>query len=642
MKNKLWGRQVAKVFAGIFFVIPGILKAQSVDELRKQYPDEKAVFLNKTIEYTITLKNGQPNVESHEIQQITYLSSIAATFMGQFSFSHSSFKKVLKYQAYTQTPDKKKLKVTDFKTTTSTESSVFYDDFKTTAFNFPGVEQGATGSLDVSYQDTDPHMLTPFYFSSWIPVINSALKLTVAKNINVRYRLLGADTSHIVVNVENSHGNKVYTFMYKNCPDDKRYADAPSFQWYEPHVVFYIDSYKDGDKPVSYLSNAADLYRLSYGYIKNINNTVGPELKHVVDSLTSSLPQPEAKARAIYHWVQQNIKYVAFEDGMEGLVPRDAGLVCSRRFGDCKDMASILTEMLNATGIPAYFVWIGTRDLPYKFSDLPLPLVSNHMICAAKLNDKFVFLDGTDPTCIFGRPSAGIQDKEAMIAINDNDYKIVTVPAVEKSANLLTDTTWLELTDKGLKGRIKENLDGYFATDMYGKLMYTNNKSIHDEMKDEFSRGSNTFQLDTFAVERQPTTDKITLLANFTLPNYAKKIAGDYYLNLNLFKFYVDDQIDYPKRTMPIKFEFKFVKKYVTMLKVPDGYKVSYLPQGKSFHNNIWGFDLEYQQKGNYIIFTQQFDNNDLILTTDKFQSWNKVLEYLYPLYKESISLSKI
>ena len=103
---------------------------------------------------------------------------------------------------------------------------------------------------------------------------------------------------------------------------------------------------------------------------------------------------------------------------MGGFVPREAGLVCSRRFGDCKDMASILTEMNTAAGLTAYFTWIGTRDLPYKFTQVPLPLVSNHMICTIYLNGKYVFLDGTDPTCVFGLTPAGIQDKEAMISIS--------------------------------------------------------------------------------------------------------------------------------------------------------------------------------------------------------------------------------
>ena len=127
----------------------------------------------------------------------------------------------------------------------------------------------------------------------------------------------------------------------------------------------------------------------------------------------------EAKARNIYKWVQQNIKYVAFENGMEGFIPREANLVCSRRYGDCKDMASIMTAMLQHAGVTAYFVWIGTRSLPYEYSQVPLPIADNHMISAIKLDTSFIFLDGTDSHCVFGTPPEHIQGKDALIAITE-------------------------------------------------------------------------------------------------------------------------------------------------------------------------------------------------------------------------------
>jgi transglutaminase-like putative cysteine protease len=642
MKNRYWAKWAATLFVAVI-ACGAEVRAQNFDELRKQFPDEKAVLLNRSLDYTISLKDDAPKVQSHEIQQIAYLQNAATTFMSDFSFSHSDFQKLGAYQAYTRTPDGKKLKVTDFKTSSSKESFVFYDDFKNTTFNFPAVEPGAVGNLEVSWQNTEPHLLSPYYFSSYIPVVNSQLKVTVAAGINIKYHLMGLDTNQIKVQVENSHGGKIYTFLYNNCPADKRYPDAPEYGWFSPHVIFNIENYKNAQgQMVSYLANNDDLYRLSYSYIKPINNVVGAELKHLVDSLTAKTTTPEAKAKNIYNWVQHNIKYVAFEDGMEGFVPRDAGLVCSRRFGDCKDMASILTEMLNTAGVPAYFTWIGTRSLPYKFSEVPLPLVSNHMICTIKLGDKYIFLDGTDPTCVFGTPSDAIQDKEAMLSVSDKEYKIIKVPAVEKTANILCDTTWLELSANGIKGQIRQNLTGYFSSEIYGKLMYMNGRTTDESMKATFARGSNKFTLDNFHIDNQHDADNITLSANFSLPDYAKKIGNEYYLNLNLFKLFANEEIDFPRRKMPIEFSFKYIKKYVTMLKIPDGYKLSYLPQSKAFHNNIWGFNLQYQQKGNYVILTQEFDNNSLLLTADQFEPWNKVLENLSPMYKETLSLTKI
>ena len=640
MKNKLF-----LPFFSIFICFtsfPDILKAQSFELIRKQFPDEKAVMLNRTLEYNIDLKNGQPYVESHDLEQIEYLLGTATAFMGEYGFSHSDFQELVSYDAYTRTPDDKKLKVGEFKTSTDKESFVFYDDVKHTTFNFPSIEPGAIGNLQVSWHNKDPHLLSPFYFTDYMPVVNSELKVTVSKDISLKYLLMGLDTGYIAVTIESKHHNNIYTFKYKNCPADKRYADAPGFAWYSPHVVFYIENYKD-DKgnTVPYLSNADDLYRLNYSFIKTVNQTTGPELKRIVDSLTTNLTTPESRARNIYSWVQHNIKYVAFEDGMGGFIPRGAGLVCSRRFGDCKDMASILTEMMNAAGIPAYFTWIGTRDLPYKFSQTPLPLVSNHMICAIKLNGNFIFLDGTDPTCVFGMPSSMIQDKEAMIAISEKEYKILKVPVIDKSKNVLIDSTWLELTPNGIKGKIKRTVSGYLAMDIFEKLMYWDKKNMNEDVKNEFERGSNKFKLDTFYIDKRPATDRVSLFAGFTLPDYAKKIGNDYYLNLNLFKFFENEQIDYPQRKTPVEYNYEFIKKYVTLLKIPDGYKLSYLPQSKNYHNTVWGFDLQYEQKGNWVILTQEFDNENLVLTNDKFLLWNKVLENLFPLYKETLSLTK-
>jgi len=642
MKNKLvLHRALMLLMCAV--CVPKLLNAQTPGEISKQFSGEKAVLLNKILEYNIDMKNGQPYVESHSSEQIEFLNGNAAAYMGEYGFSHSDFQQLVAYEAYTRTAGDKKLKVSDFKTVDDKESFVFYDDVKETKFNFPSVEPGAVGNLEVSWLNKEPHMLAPFYFASYVPVINSELKVTVSDDVSLKYRLMGLDTGNITISIDEKHHSKIYTFQYKNCPAEKSYSDAPDFSWFSPQVIFYIDNYKDEKgNTVPYLSGEDGLYQLNYSYIKDINKQVTPELKHLVDSITAGLSSQESKARAIYGWVQQNIKYVAFEDGMGGFVPRDAGLVCSRRYGDCKDMASILTQMMNTAGVEAHFTWIGTRDLPYKFSDLALPLVSNHMICTIKLNGQYIFLDGTDPTCIFGTPSAGIQDKEAMVGISDKDYKIITVPVLEKEKNLISDTTWLELTPAGLKGTVNRQLTGYYAIDAYGELMYKNQKDLRDYFKDEFTRGSNEFQLDTFSFKKNKTTEKISLSAAFTLPGYSKKFGDDYYLNLNLFKFYQNGKLDDPERKVPVAYNFRSCRRYVTILNIPDGYKLTYLPKSQSYHNKVWGFDITYEQKGSQVIMTQEFNNDNMMLTSDQFALWNKAISNLLPLYRESLSLSKI
>lgn len=622
--------------------LPQLSFGQSTETVQKKFPGADVVVLNSNLNYKIKVQDGKPVVESKDLQQLLFLSSNAPAYMGRYSFSHSSFHKVLEYEAYTETPDNKKIKVTDFKTADNQRSSVFYDDVKETQFDFPGISTGSIGTLRTTVSHEDPHLLSPFYFSRRIPVVNSELTISFPKDMKIKYLLRGNDTTAITVNKESKRNENIYSFSVKNLPAENTYPDAPDNAWYAPHVVFYIENYKnEKGETVSYLSNLNDLFELDKSYIKNINKDVGSELQHVIDSLTGKVTSAEEKGRKIYGWVQQNIKYVAFEAGMEGFVPRDANLVCSRRFGDCKDMSSILTTMLNKAGVPAYYTWIGTRDIPYRYTEVPTTIVDNHMICTVKLNNDYIFLDGTDPFCVFGSPSSGIQGKEALVMLNDKEYKVLNVPVPSKEKNTLIDSTTLTINGKELLGTISINLKGYFAENMLGTLTYTDEKDWKERLKGNFTRGSNKFNLTSINVGSRSDKNSVRLTGDFILQDYAKKAGDEYFINLNLLKHFEHGEIDYPKRKIPVELPFLYTKKYVTVLNIPDGYSVSYLPGSKSFHNEVWGFYLKYEQKAKQVIVTLEFNNEHMLLYPDKFEGWNKVLQNLLPLYKESVSLSK-
>jgi hypothetical protein len=617
-------------------------KAQSLEEVQKKYPGEKAVILHHSLHYKIGLKDGQPQVQSDENHQILYLSAQSGAYLSKYEFVHSSFHELQQYAAYTRTADDKKIKVNDFKTTDSKSAGVFFDDVKETSFDFPAVAPGSVGTLDLSMLDKDPHLLSPFFFSRSIPVINAELKITFPKGMSIKYVIKGEKADKVNFTEESRHGEITYTFRINDWEAEKSYEDAPDSRWYTTHVIFYIEKYLDEKgQTVRYLANPDDLYQLNRGYLKNINKEAGPGLRFIVDSLCRGAITTEEKARRVYGWVQQHIKYIAFEQGMEGFIPRDANLVCNRRFGDCKDMSSILTLMLRTAGVTAYYTWIGTRSLPYTYKETPVPMVDNHMICTILLDGKYIFLDGTDPNCVFGMPSQFTQDKEALVAIDDSSYKILTVPVPSRETNQLVDSTFLEMTEQGLKGTVALHLSGYYSMGVQSTLSQITQKEIEDYMKSRFSRGSNKFHLDSYHVGDLGDKAHVGLTAAFTLQDYAKHIGNEWYLNLNLFKFYEHEEIDYPKRTMPIEFNFHFSRKYVVLLKIPEGYDLSYMPAGKTFHNDVWGFSMRYEKKGDWLVFTQEFDNDRLLLQPGQFEQWNKVLENLFPQYKETVSLIK-
>jgi hypothetical protein len=617
------------------------VSAQNIDEIKSRYPGENAVVLRRQVQYDLQLKDGAPYVESRESQQLLYLTANTG-YLGRYVFYHSTFNELKDYSAYTETTANKKIKVTNFKTSNSSSGSVFYDDTKETRFDFPSVGSGAIGNLEYSVVHTKPYLLSPFYFARRIPVIKNELKISVPANMSIKYVLRGLDTSCIHMKLDRRRNETTYTFYVENMAPAKSYADAPDDSWYEPHVVFFIDRYKNVQGNwVNYLSNVDDLYKLNSSFLKNVNNVPGDQLARLVDSLTQGKIKQSDKARAIYEWVQNHIKYIAFEDGMGGFVPRDPNLVLHRRFGDCKDMAGLLTMMLNKAGITAYYTWIGTRDLPYSYHETPLPIVDNHMISTAIIDGEYKFFDGTNPYCVFGTAPAAIQGKEALVAIDSDTYKILNVPIAAAEVNRQFDSTYMELGQDGLKGSITMKLSGYYATSMHGYLQNLDESDKEKSFNSILSRGSNKFHLTSYSADSITDKNFVALHADFTLDGYAKRIDNEWYVNMVLSKLYEHEEIDFPKRKMPVEKEFLYTREYVTELKIPDGYKVSYIPANKSFKNEAWGFEIRYTQTKNSVVCALRVKNEHLLITNDLFEQWNKVLENLYPAYKESVILSK-
>ena len=124
--------------------------------------------------------------------------------------------------------------------------------------------------------------------------------------------------------------------------------------------------------------------------------------------------------------------------------------------GDCKDMASTITGLLEYAGINSYLTWIGTNDIPYTYEELPTPNVDNHMIATyIDDEDNYYFLDATGRYSNFDIPSSFIQGKEALIRKNKNEFEVITVPTVAPDQNKISEKIYLNIVDNNLIGHSK-------------------------------------------------------------------------------------------------------------------------------------------------------------------------------------------
>lgn len=619
--------------------------AQTPDEVKQVFPGKDLVFVKYNENLRIFIKNGVPVAEGNDEKEIMILSERNASAYSLYKVYHSGYNELTNLDAYTMVPNGekyKKVKVTDQKTTSSYSNSVFYDDVQETSFNFPALTQNAIEHIEYSQFHKDAHLLTPFYLPGSLPVLNASYTITVPNDIVIKYIVKNDAKGIFQFTTEKKKKETIYRWTAKNIKGDENFGNAPDSRYFVPHIIIYIASFEGDNGTESFLNSLDDLYKWNAGFTKELNTSDDPGLKKIVDSLVAGKNGETEKAKQIYRWVQQHIKYVAFENGLEGFRPRQAAEVCTKRYGDCKDMSSIITQMLRMAGIKAYYTWIGTRNLPYEYTQIPLPIVDNHMISVANINNEWVFFDGTDPHAKYGMPPASIQNKEALVAINEKEYKVLRVPVTPAESNVILDSTFISFTGEGVKGYENVNYYGYFGEDVYNSLLYKDEKGTKDYVKSRMGKASNKFILGNYKITKLNPDDNIAnITADFEIPGFGKKMGNEYYINLNLEKLFENRLIDTLIRKVPMEEEYKFFIKQYHILDIPDGYTVSYQPQNFSFENELVSLKISYEIKNKKIIAAQEYQNKKLMINPADFIEWNKAAKAAAQQYKEQVILEK-
>lgn len=163
---------------------------------------------------------------------------------------------------------------------------------------------------------------------------------------------------------------------------------------------------------------------------------VDDAIKAGVEQTLAELPNDASeldKIAALYRHVIRSTRYVGLEFGIHGYKPYRTTDIYNRRFGDCKDKASLLKVMLAEIGVDSHLVLVRTRDLG-TIGDAPASLsVFNHAIVYVPKYD--LYMDGTaEHSGAFELP-AGDQGASVLIVQDGKGAEYRTIPFAPPSAN---------------------------------------------------------------------------------------------------------------------------------------------------------------------------------------------------------------
>jgi hypothetical protein len=616
------------------------LKAQALAEytrLKEKYPNAKVICTDHTAEVSLKMEKGTPKVYYSTREEFFYLDDNNSGYAKR-SIHFSGFYALVDYKAFIYMPNGKgykKEEIKDFKVNDFVNNNIFHDDSKELSFRFPLIEKGAKTVIETTYEIKDLHMMPKFSVSPYFDYEHVLFKVSYPQSFAVavdtfRLQFLPHQFQNTV-----SGSNTQLKWEGSSAKRLEFEGNGPESEYLSAQLHTRIKWYEGANGKTMVLSNLDDLYRWNCGFLKETFESAD-RYKNLSDSIVGKETDTLKKVAAIFAWVQGNIRYIALEEGYAGLIPAKASVVLQERYGDCKGMSNMLYNLLRSQQIPAHLVWIGSRDLPYKYSELPTPNVDNHMICAVKHQGKFIFLDATSNNLPFGMPSGFTQGKEAMIGLDDCEhYVIETVPEVPAIENLTYDSCYIKLNGKSITGSGRATLTGYKRVNFIDRLSERNYNFLLKQCRGYLLKGSNRFTIDTVWLENLEDKNKpLYIYYSFKLPEYGVLADKELFINLNLERVGQNSKIE-AKRNVPLEFNYKRRNEYVVCIEIEPNWQVSYVPKNTKWEQDFLQYEVNYVQQNKLLIRREIQQESTLMLYPTQFATYNTMIETIQKSYSE-------
>lgn len=171
---------------------------------------------------------------------------------------------------------------------------------------------------------------------------------------------------------------------------------------------------------------------------------VTDKIRTLAAELTAGVEDRREKAKILYTWVAQNIRYAGNYMGIGSVVPHDVDLVLANRLGDCKDHTALFQALLAAVGIESTPVMINSGD-SFKLPEVPALRPLNHVITYIPSLD--LYTDPTSEFTPFGLLPIGVCGKPAIHTANFTGLS--RTPAVSHNANQSSMKMVLKIHEDG-------------------------------------------------------------------------------------------------------------------------------------------------------------------------------------------------
>jgi tetratricopeptide (TPR) repeat protein len=453
----------------------------------------------------------------------------------------------------------------------SDPSTRLYYDARARLIRFPALAPGDVLELAYRLDDTASDNMLSDYFGDVRPIQGELVKERFDVVIQMpQGRKLHANTpSTPIERTEESlpDGGRLYRFTAREVP---RFVPEPGMPGAQELIsLLHVSTYETWDEIARY-----------YEGLVHDQLTITPTIREAFADIVKPLANPKdelAVIRAVYDFVVSRTRYVGLEFGIHGFKPYPVDKVLSRRFGDCKDKASLMHALLQVGGIDSKLVLLRMKRrgalAPYPAS----LAVFDHAILYLPKHD--LFLDGTAEH--HGTTELPVQDAGAAVLVIDpsKPSALARIPELGAERNASTALHEITLSATGearIQGSVTQT--GQLAPSF--RRAYLAEAKRAQDFERTWSRlfpGASVRALDVGDLTAIEAPVRYTF--ELTAPGFAKR-DGDALIVLPLGqrKSYVETLAPLSERSLPLELWLASTRATTYRVALPEGFVVDGLP----------------------------------------------------------------
>jgi tetratricopeptide (TPR) repeat protein/transglutaminase-like putative cysteine protease len=322
-----------------------------------------------------------------------------------------------------------------------------YSDAKRIRAPFPAVAPGAVIEEEHIERETEPlfaagHLGWTTFGRERIPVAHSRVEFDAPASLPLRTStLLLPDLKPVR---EESNGRVKLTFDIGRLEGiDSRDPNLPTNVPLFPQLNY---------------STGASWQVIAAAYAKIVDAHADvAAVQDTVNKLVAGKNSVAEKESAILDYLDREVRYTGIEFGGAAIVPHDPTETMGKKYGDCKDKATLLVTMFRAARIPAFVALLnaGSRmDVP---ADHPGMGLFDHAIVyvpgapaagKSKTATPALWIDATDRYARLGQLPIADQGRHALIA-RPETTALVTIPESTSKDNVLVEFREIKLSENG-------------------------------------------------------------------------------------------------------------------------------------------------------------------------------------------------